>query len=600
MQTQITYNDVTIKDVMTDSITSETVKDSTGVDQLGVRFRVEVTGVVHQAAANHTGVKVGGNFAGGLEDLLAKLTKDRRPFKMAIGGSVLFDVKPGAVEPQATTTITTNLDGMDIDHGPRPSVSILKIVSGCSATIRFAIEFTIPNCGSDSGVNQLASFGLVNFRFWIAEDIDYNTGLTARNYQGRLRVAHKGISPHALARVAAIPPLQPGFKRRVIQLHESANGLELDFTIQDQEIIAAAPYSKSGGFGAIDWHGSFSLSTTQQLQSFSELTVTLTGPKSTTKQQLIFLALQVVEVKTHALSLFKGAPSFGGGPFGAGFLEQFGVREELRDNSITVGCRIRHTANKEQLLALFAPGGTLNFGPLPNMGIGYDPDLAYYPAPTATLTGLFLSSLQTPCHPSQMPKVAQVKNLAAVKPAKGNGQDLVAKAAVTLPEKPAGLSDQHLQAMYLDYAIHSDLHISTGKLVLPTGAASNSGPNGSPPVAVIQLYNPYAIREIAIEATRIDAPPQLPAFNKNFTDANGITHTAIGDAVIGGNAPQSSADSRRLLHHTSMTMQYSLSRVPSDNESIPLGAVPYRASNFQDQSRVLPASVFVPPGNVLR
>ena len=104
---------------------------------------------------------------------------------------------------------------------------------------------------------------------------------------------------------------------------------------------------------------------------------------------------------------------------------------------------------------------------------------------------------------------------------------------------------------------------------------------------------------IRIEAERVGKPPELPLPNKSFKDKNGITHTQIGDAEVSSSAPQLSADSRKLIYATRMDICYALSRPPKVGEPVPVGAVPYRASNLQDQSRQLPTEIFVAPENIL-
>jgi hypothetical protein len=586
-----------VRSVLTDSISHDPVKDGTGTDQIGTHVVLEGTAIIHVGQVDGlTGVKGSAStLAYSLDDALERLSKDRRPFRYLIGGIPMYDIRPGNVEPGTpTTAVTAQLDRMDISHGPKCSVTVLKVVSGYSATIRFRVEFTVPNLDGKSNRSSLSQAGLLNLRYWVAEDLDSKM-MTSRTYQGVLRVLHKGISPHALARMAAIPPLQKGFKRRAISLHESADGLTLNFTFQDVEIEAAAPWSPYGGFGATDWNGSWSLSTSSpNIATISELQFSLEGPKSTHKNQLLFLAMKIVEAKTHAISLFSKGTISSGTLYGSAFLEQFSIREELAENQISVMCRIRHTASKEQLLRLFAPGGNLNFGPLPPMGIGYDPDRAFAPNQTASLAGLFLSALQTPNYPASMPTATGKSE----KPVKTESKDSggAASGGGSLGSGGTAVSPDHINAQYLDYLIHSEMHVSSGKIALATGASANSSAASA---AIVNLHRPMAMRTIALEATRIDQPPVLPDFSKDFADSNGIAHKAYGEAVVGADTPQLSADDRRLLYRVNMSMQYSLSRPPKAGDSIPLGAVPYRASSYSDPSRRLPSGIFVAPQNII-
>lgn len=587
VQTQIVYNGVLIQDVLTDGISHEVAKDSTGVDQIGVTVVADFTGIVHSSNNDFLGKKSPRqNLGDGLNIVLAALTKDRRPFQMYIGTALLYDVRPGAAEPNAPNgTVTADLDKMDIANGPEPSVQILSIKSGTSATIKFRIKFTVPNCGGGSARNDS---GLVNFRFWIAEDIDCRTWLTRRTYTGRLRVAHKKIHPHQLARQIAIPPLQRGFRREVISMQEAEDGLHLAFTVADQEIIVAPPFSPEGKFGAVDWDAVHQVSTQSHgAVSVSDMTIRLTGPKTTSKEDLIALALRVVEAKTHVFSLFNNTNIF---------VEHFGLKDVLAANDIEVSVRMRHTGEETYALALFGIGGNFDVGkPIGDLGIGFDDQVAFQPGQTATLTGLFLSVLQTPCAPAKMPQAIDKPPTNYEPQYKPGTPDTPSPGYI--PEYDSeSLSPGHLAQMYLDYEINSDLIVGSGRLALPTGAASDST---APSLAIVKLHRETAMREIRIEATRVGKPPELPTPNVNFTDSNNIQHVQIGDAAIMPSVPQLSADSRRLLYGASMQIRYAMSRPPRIGESVAVGCLPYRTASPGDTSRSLPANIFVDPAKLL-
>jgi hypothetical protein len=588
MQTTIIYNGITIRDVLTDGIQHETVKDSTGVDQIGVRVTIDCTGIVHISDQGiPRGIRVG-TLAIGLNEALTLLTKDRRPLRMTIGNLPLYEVYPGAVEPGTPPgNITVNLHQMDIEHGPRPSVQVLDIKAGYSATIRFRVSFTIPNCGVVRG-GARSTNGLINFRYWIAEDIDCKTWLTTRTYTGKIRVAHAGVNPHVFARTIALPPQQRGFKRSVVGLHQAESGLELDFTVVDQEIEAAPPYDANAKKGATDWDGTLRILSTNGILSHVEFNVTLTGPKSTKKPELLTLAMKVFTAKTHYLELRNK---------GGAFLEHFAAEERLPHNQIGINARMRCTAPQSELIALFGPGGQNELGkPLGNLGIGYDPEVAFLPTTTATLTGLFLARLQIPCAPGSMPQVTDQtpERDESQQSREGQRDDPYSSQ---LPKYADGeqLTGQHYESMYLDYRLDSELIHHRGAIAMPTGVS----PEDTRSLTVVTLHEPTALRQIRLEASRVSKPPELPDFREAFDDRNGITHTRIGKARIISGAPQLSADSRKLLYFAELHVSYALSRVPRSSEAIPVGCLPYRTAGENDASRVLPPEIFLPPKKVL-
>ena len=576
MQTTIIYNDVTIRDVLTDNISHEPFLDSTGVDQIGVRVVVDCTGVIHASPnANTRGVQVG-NLAAGLNDTIFRLQKNRRGFTMLVGGLPLYHVQPGAVEPGTPAGVATNaLNNMDLNHGPKPRVQVLSLKGGYSATIRFQVEFVVSICG-----NPGQHSGLVNFRFWIGEDIDCRSWLTTRTYSGRLRVAHKHLSPHLLARSIVVPQLQRGFKREAISLRESENGLELDFTIQDREIIAAPPWDPQAKVGATDWRGQFQISTTNGAVCESNLSFQLTGPKGTSKADLATLAMRIIEAKTHMAQGFADKQVFP---------KHFAIGEQLHENTIECSLRLLHTSKEQTLLGIFDLGGENEFGKPLQLAGGYDPDVAFHPGTSATLTGLFTSLLQTPCSPAKMPQVRD-EDPEPYEPKSNSGTQTQASSSELPDYTGEPLSESHYNATYLDYQIDSDLDADTGRAVFPTGAALTTQA-----AAVVDMHNPIAVRDIRIEARRVWAPPELPTPNVSFTDSNGIVHTNIGVPRISAAVPELGADSRSLLYSSYMSIQYAMSRPPAIGESVAVGALPYRATAYQDASRQLPAAIFLDP-----
>jgi hypothetical protein len=602
MQTSFEYNGVLVKDVATELIDYTSVKESTGVDQIGVRGQCVFTGIIHaqtktqgSTSIDHTGVRAA-NFRGDLDSLLKKLSKDRRRFTLKIGGTTIFSVAPGAAEPGVSpATLGQHLGEMDINNGPEVSVQVVKITAGVAAHIRFTVTFTVANCGND----KLGSGGLINFRFWVHEGIDCRTFLSNRTYMGRIRVAHKNISPHQLARIVTIPRLESGFKREVVQWDESSDGLTLDFTIRDQEKYAAAPWQTLLGKGAIDWQGSLTARTgnTFGFTGYYDFELELIGPKNVAKYDLINLGLVVAQEKCNFMEAVNAINAKGSKLF----LDSLLVRESLHENRVNINCTIRYAG--DSLIA-----GLLNLNqdvligkPLGDMGIGYSRDNHFtpkIPSVTAGKSALFLSLLQTPCKPATFPAPAitlqsspgQTQNFQVTA---SQGDQASSPATVVT----AGGSADNFDSMYFEYLIDSDIHINTGRLALANGAASSSTES---PISIVNLHRPATVRCIRIDATRLNKSPQMPFPGKAFSDAVGIRHDPIGEPLISASAPQVSSDKRKLLFRVQMDLMYAMSRTPRQGESLPIGCVPYRASSFSDQSRVIPASAFVEPSLILR
>jgi hypothetical protein len=592
MQSTATYNSVKIKDVLTDSIQHVAVKESTGVDQLGVEVTVSLTGVIHAAQNDQIGYRAtsppGGGptqtFGPALASVIQKLTKDCRPFKMQLGNSILYNIMPGAIEPGFPNPPPITGQLIDVDNGPRPQVEVLQIISGVSAKIRFQVRFVITNC---DGAGALNRNGLLLFRFWIAENVNCQNWLTTRRYQGIIRVAHKNVSPHALARTITIPSLEDGFVRRVVQWDESSNGLELAFTYEDQEVVATPPYNKFADFGATAWTGRLVHSTdTLGATSIIEAQINLEGPKGTSILELADIAIRVIAQKIQYAKLVKGQQAY--------FLD-FSIAEEFHANVLECSAKIRHTGNQADFIGLFHLGNSPVIGqPMGNLGIGYDSGVGYQPGPSAGTKGLFTSLKQIVCRPNAMPQIATEP---PPRYRRRRNQDRPpSQRQESSNSYPTDLSASQQQNMYFDYRIESEYKFDSGRIALATGSASNSqGPTQS----IVNLYRSRCNRHVRCVAARLNAPPELPDFRSDFTDLLGIKNTRIGEAHLSPVVPQLSADGRNLLYEVSLEALYAMDRPPQPGERIAVGAIPYRKVSETDASRALPPAIFLPPESLL-
>lgn len=600
MQTTFTYNGVVVKDVNTEVMDFSSEKDSTSVDQVGVTCQHVFTGVVHAKqkdenrpeSNDHSGVRLD-DFRDELHDLLLDLSKDRRIFSLDIGGKNITTVYPGAIDMQQPADAKiAPMDQMDISNGPHVKVQVVKITAGVSAHIRFTITYLLPNCGSP-GNNSLSLQGLRNFRFWINEYLDCRNWLTTRTFIGRLRVAHKNISPHALARVVTVPPLEPGFRRQVVKWEESSDGLHLDFTIQDQETIVSAPWSPFAGVGAIDWDGYLAASTdTFGHTGRIDFRVRLTGPKNTSKLQLIELAYGIADSKARLFEALQAAAV----PNSVVVLESLTVTEQLAENVVEVSAIIRHTGSRVQDGILTMGPNQVLGKPLGDLGIGYDPMKHFTPPISAGVGNIFLSSLNTPCKPAQMPFAVPQKRVGKKQMPYGGGDDAKNQPETTGGTDSTSLSPSQATNMYLEYLINSDLILKSGRIALANGAAQSSQAS---PISVVNLHRPCAMRQVRIDATRLNAPPELPKWLVAFNDSNSNTHTPIGDVLIDAQAPQISADNRKLIYRVKMQQDFALKSMPNATSALPVGCVPYRTAGPQDVSRQLPSGSFIDPAKIL-
>jgi len=555
MATNITYNGVTIRDVLTEDIDYSNENDKTGVDPIFTRVKLSFHCVLHDLPQATLGVSHDDNIAANLNSVVRKLMEPRKRFTMTIGGRTLFDVQP------AHSKLEGPLNGRDVNNGPKPSVKVLKIIGDRSSRVQFSIELAIPNCGSTGA-------GYLNLRYWIADDIDGNWR-TTRFYRGRLRVASKAVTPHAFRNVV-MPSLVAGFRRDAISLRESDDGLELDFEIRDIEQYASAP------FPATKWRGNHMVVSPYDGSALceSEVRVELEGPNSVHKTRLIALAANIIEKKLHYLSRrFAREGEHRILPIYIAF------NEDLAENKIDAVARIRHTGDNYAFAVELASLGNF-LPPDVNAATGpggqfvyYDPYKSPTPVPTASLAGIFLSLVQTPCAPAQMP---QVQTGQLQHPSYG-GQALGPAISVTygpLPPWPANQSQSHKKAIYTRYSAKSSVSVRGGQIALPVAATVRKGITAQRTVALVQLHQGVAHRVVEVDAERVGEWPQLPK-PIDYTDENGIEHTVL-DHDIDPEAPTLAGDAVTNMFRASMRIEYAMSRPPRAGESLPVGNLPYR------------------------
>jgi len=578
--TWMRYNGIKIRDVLTDSIDQTVVADSTGVDPLYTRIEVTCTGTIHLTSGDlDHGYTLQGGFAAGWSAILAKLMQPRREFVYTVAGSTLFSIKPGAIRQGAPGGVATSMAGMDVNNGPLPSAKITGIVSGRVARVQFRIVCHVPLCDT-GGSSGSSNSGVINMRYWIAEDINGQDWTTTRIYQGRIRVAHAGINVHqAIRRHLVMPPLQGGFWRKSIKIQQAPNGLEADFTVIDEELWAQAPKPAQW------WDGHHTVSSPMAGGAIaeSELKVELKANKDVDKQDLLTLATKILEAKLHLFDMANQKRTF---------LLYAAYSDSLAHNHITAQAKIRHVGGRAGTELWNVIGKDLG---TPVLLDDYNKEIQDYGHQTATMAGLFAQRLQDPCSPAEMPQTAN-RAVGDTTPSPGDTVVYITDGELT-DHDPAYSTSHTEEGAYTDYTLTSEIRSKSGMIDLPVGDASNNpGVNGEATVVVLPVHQGWARRTVRVTAERLNAWPELPAWN-DFTDDNGIKYTLLQVRPV-PSSPVLSADAKKTLHRVDMELVYSMSRPPRNNESLPLGRIPYRDDSQLTVASVtsVPASAFLASG----
>lgn len=558
------YNGVVLNDVLTESIESTPEPDPSGADTLYVRLRFSLlaTVIAGQGSTAH-GVAAGATFVSSLRNALELLSVPKRRFRFDHAGEVFVDILPGAVPPGGGPT-ATKLSNMDVHHGPKPSVTVLGIPGTVSCRVRFVVECCVPSC-TDSATGN----GVLNLRFWIHEDVDLRTWTVRRKYSGRLRLAHANLNPHAF-RNLCMPPVQPGFQPVDAEFAGSEDNLTLDFSITFQQLWAQAPAP------ATDWDGTHTVSSPMAGGAVgeSELNLSLAAPTDVPQTQLLSLAAKILQAKLHFEDMTKD---------GSVFLLYSAFSASLKDNKIQANARIRHTGS--QSLANITK---TDFG-VPLRLQGYNRNKATIGRYTATTAGLFIAALQSPCNPFRMP---QTRDTTADKPTSVVNEETTTVSDGQLTSYGQNYSTSHQINAYLSYKESNYYDFDEGRISLPISATSVTG-SSKPTSLLINLYPAQAVRVIKIQASRLNAWPELPA-QQDFVDHNGIGHALIATKPT-PHAVQLSGDGIKTLHTVDYELTYALSRRPKPTESLSAGRIPMRnkVSNEGEKSK-MPATVYIP------
>lgn len=601
--TVVSYNGVTIRDVLTEDVSFRTVSDPTGVDPLYTEVTVRVRGTIHttdtsgMAPEDRHGLSVwdehGSDLPRGIAYYYEQLIKPRGIFSMSIGPSQLFAVWPsmkpgtGANYNKRNEPVNyTQLPGHrpDVNNGPHTQVRIYNIIGGVSATIGLTVTFCIEQ-QTPSNVRQRAA-GITNLRWWFSEDITGRDNTTVRTTHGRIRVAHHDVNVHLALRLGyVLPPLQGGFHRKSVHIVESPSGLELEFTVVDEEVHLAPPAPATWW----DVRHRISSPTVGGAIVESDMTVDLMAPKNVDKRDLVTLAIKIIDTKTHLLeSLAAADPGVSGAILMSAHFE-----DHCTDGRLSAAVRFRHHPQSQDTGGSVTNSKTFlntlkeEFGKRITSITGYtydgkpyNPDKSHVMFQTATAVGLYRALLQTSDYPVEMPQTAAVLGTPDESGEEYNSQASGAEVEVSVSAAPlddwsTGYSQDHERYPFMSQAVESELRTPQGSIVLPV-----AGGSALPGSRVVSLHRPFCTRRITMDCERVDRPPTLLT-DASFVD-DGATHTLLSKNEV-PISPILSVDGRHTIYRVLADYVFALDQVPTN---IPYGKVQWHNGSLASIPKV--------------
>jgi len=572
MATTLIYNGVTMRNVLTRKFDQTCEYDDSRTDLLFHKFTISVRGYVHGYVSPITNQDVTPiNQLGVAETEIAirqALSEPRREFKMTVGESILLHVKaahdPGTFYPaQASPHPKIISDGTwlaDLNNGPKPtSVTVSNIIGSSLMVVEFTIELHCLDCPS-SNANQS---GVLNNR-WSVRDMIDEFWLTTRTITGRLRVTNPILNPQSF-RGWVVPPLQSGFKRQSIDIATTADGLTLEYTVTDQETVASPPDP------AIKWTGQHAAISEDGSSVFEEFQITVWGDKYTPKLELIRVAALVSEQR---LGLQKGKS--------VNTVQQASIISYLDENKIDMRLRtIRGSLDgkNDNVAALGFP--TERLASMKTGVPDYKPDTnPVMPAyGTATMTGLFVSYLQSPCNQNHWMAKVTDKPTKEEKSTKGEDTKVTISEGKAEAAKDVTINFDANATRYEFYELSTSIMTRHQTVQVPV--------SGNPPTSqesqqtrtsrFVVLAPKTQARTIKIIAERYGEWPQLPPPTNIFSNARHIR--LIGESEIVANSTYT-ADKKTRRYHLEVEYTHGIDRPYRDGEKIAIGKLPWETATM--------------------
>lgn len=625
-------NGVWFTQCFTNSIEQELEMDASGIDHVATKVRIKFTGLVSKQHAhgpgkmNMTDSDPAGTSVYQVTDMgeiMEKVNGTRKPFAYFIDENPSFsswpieDFNNRISVPSTAARFGGNAISPEqwypaIGTGGKITCSVIKLYGESSARVSAVVEYTYVPCdgGSTASYNRVLSSPVMSLRWWVQDDIDGNTWLQTRKYNGTIKLLNRNINPH-FARYVVMPPLTKGYKRQNINYSESEDGTTLSFSVTDREIFIQAPFpvtnftgrwevSQSTGFGG----------DTNAIIPTGNMSMALTAPKNVSKRYLIGKMINIANTKLGILDTATEQNSEAHARILGTFVTSMRFSENIHENSVACSFNVMYShANASSLLWKIVDnsfgeregefgtqsdynmsdwtherlydGDNLGYLPDDKQDFQYDPDTSIYEIPaTVSLAGLALCGLQSPCAPN----VAFDKRLVTIETQeegsddnqqfdknKDVGSDSQDKTEST--KENIQIEQEDSGAPYMEYRI-----TETYREMADTSAGSFSYVDDSQQRRNAGFHRQgrgRAVKDVTFSATRNNKRPVIPApYDYTEKAENGDINIAVSDYTITNNSVLPSASGQQVCYQISGSFRGLMSRGYSKGESIRLSTSP--------------------------
>jgi hypothetical protein len=586
--TTLTYNGVTLTNVLTRRFQQDAVYDQSGTDLVYHRFTIVAQGVI----ADHTSAVYSSypNMPSVLPDstiqhhaIRSLLLKPRGEFRMEIGGgNEILRASPltGRV-PLLSSDTGTASQQYDVNNGPKPKrCEITQIAGSTALRVEFEIEICKVECDADGNATGNTT-GILSNRWSCIDTVDQNF-YTTRTFTGRLECVGN-FNPHTL-RNWVVPRLTIGFRRQSMTFRVSEDARILEYQIADREVAFAPPRP------ATSWRYTHrEVGSDRMGRVRSSIDIYLAGPRDVDKARLIEIATAVFEARLMNGDIEKNAT----------IIEHIELVDSYGDNenSVNLSATVSRVPAAEGRVGTTFGMIAANLGkPIDkndlegvvddynsNLSIGGYNDEPIFVSGPIPIVGAFAAYLQTPCDENHRMIGAAEITSGDEDEDTGSEPDVNAYVVKDIEENlPDKLSEAHRRDPYTVWKVDSKYQTDDHRAALPiAGLTAGVGVSGGgSSLSVVNLAPPAARRIIRIEAQRVGRQPVLPKPKRSYRFLGGIARRLR--YAVTPQDPRKTADNKYIFTVIA-EIEYALSVVPKDEDKLPIGNNPWEDPAFADR-----------------
>ena len=557
--TDLTYNNVVIRNCMTRTFQTDVVPEESGTDKVLERTLIEVVGYLH--LDDTAGLRISGvtipqdNIASAYEELARLLLVYRASLTYSLDGVTMFEC--GLNE--------------DAEGGPKPqSLKILKVIGSRCLQVSYSIMTSKTGCEGDGPGSEVR---VISNR-WSAEESFDSMHVCSRTISGTLRVSRPASDKYPINfRSLVIPPRVRGFRRDSIKIEQGRDQVTLKYTFTDVMAHAAAPSP------AVAWECVHTAETADGATFVTQCRVKLTGAPTVNRRALFARCAQIIENRIGPLNTHVGQTTIQSLRF-IDHLDVPVVEAEAAVRFTPVASALKWFSDRAG--TDLSSGGTLlpsynePDGDIPARRIfpavsGYDPGI--WPDPLAASPGYgvaFAMFLQQPCSDEHdvpgtdaQPSAGYSAPAITVTDEPVTDQDGSSEITDSPGDKPL-YSEQQLSAMYPVYTLDSEWDIEHNTVQVAYAATPDDEQDDC---GFFPIARKKCRRIVRLVAERIGAWPEIPEAKDLSPDI------ILVRSRIMPSAPRTTPMANALIYRVEAEYTFGYRKAPTDE--FDAGNLPY-------------------------